>query len=94
MKKQQFKFLFAVSVFVLLFGVQVFAQSDWLDQNPLPSWNERKRDNQKIDNVRNEFAVTKNRQAFFRDFLGGQAGYVLTAHIDSFVLEIKSAAAD
>ncbi len=43
MKTLQAKYLFAIFAFVLLFGVQVFAQSDWLDQNPLPSWNERKR---------------------------------------------------
>lgn len=43
MKKQSVKFLFAATAFVLAFGVEAFAQRQWLDQNPLPSWNERKR---------------------------------------------------
>ncbi len=43
MKTLQAKYLFAIFAFILSFGVQVFAQSDWLDQNPLPSWNSRSR---------------------------------------------------
>lgn len=38
------KFIFAVSLAVLSFGFNVFAQTgQWLDMKPLPNWNSRKR---------------------------------------------------
>lgn len=37
------KFLSVVFALVLSFGVDVFAQSMWLDQTPLPNWNSRSR---------------------------------------------------
>ena len=37
------KFAIAAVGAVFIFGVHAFAQSDWLDMQPLPGWNERKR---------------------------------------------------
>ena len=43
MKNLKIKFLFVAFAFVLSCGVDVLAQSDWLDMKPLPGWNERSR---------------------------------------------------
>jgi len=43
MKNLKIKFLLATFAVVLSCGVNVFAQSDWLDMKPLPNWNERSR---------------------------------------------------
>ncbi len=43
MKNLKIKFLSVVFAFVLSCGVNVLAQSEWLDIKPLPGWNERSR---------------------------------------------------
>jgi len=42
--KKQVEFSCVISALIFLLGVQVFAQSIWLDQQPLPSWNSRSRE--------------------------------------------------
>ena len=43
MKNLKIKVLPATFAFVLSCGINVFAQSDWLDMKPLPNWNSRSR---------------------------------------------------
>jgi heat shock protein HslJ len=43
MKNLKTKVLPATFAFVLSCGINVFAQSDWLDMKPLPNWNSRSR---------------------------------------------------
>ncbi len=43
MKNRRINFLAAVLAFIFLSGSSAFAQNIWLDQNPLPGWNERSR---------------------------------------------------
>jgi len=51
MKHQGIEFLFAI---FFSLSVQVFAQSNWLDMKPLPSWNERSRAILQIEKMRSD----------------------------------------
>jgi heat shock protein HslJ len=87
MKNKIVNLLVQAFVFSFIFGGNVFAQSDWLDMKPLPSWNERKRailQTKKISSAElKRCAVVVRQPTLPQDKLLTNMGWTLTgaAHI-------------
>ncbi len=87
MKNLKIKFLLATFAVVLSCGFDAFAQSDWLDMKPLPSWNERKRailQTKKISSAElKRCAVVVRQPTLPQDKLLTKMGWTLTgaAHV-------------
>lgn len=86
-KFNKIKFIIAVCAVILPLGLNTFAQSDWLDMKPLPSWNERKRailETKKISPAElKRCAVVVRQPTLPQDFLLTKMGWTLVgaAHV-------------
>ncbi len=82
MKNLKIKFLSVAFALVLSCGVDVLAQSDWLDMKPLPSWNERSRailQTKKISSAElKRCAVMVRQPTLPQDFLLTKMNWTLT----------------
>lgn len=87
MKNKIVNLIVAAFIVGFIFGGNVFAQSDWLDMTPLPSWNERKRailQTKKISSAElNRCAAQVRQPTLPQDKLLTKMGWTLTgaAHI-------------
>ncbi len=79
--------MIAVCMVILPLGLNIFAQSIWLDMKPLPSWNERKRailETKKISHAElKRCAVVVRQPTLPQDFLLTKMGWTLVgaAHV-------------
>lgn len=90
MKLRQMSFLTSCLLFIFLCGAQAFAQSGagvWLDQQPLPSWNSRKRailETKKVSGAElRRCAAVVRQPTLAQDFLLTKMNWTLTgaAHV-------------